>query len=92
MQTNILHCWKSDFRAARVIAVYHYLDMPISIKYLDKNTHKSDPEFLKMSPFGVCPVLETKLDYFFQYGAIIRYVTRKMKQKSLTGVLPRHEA
>ena len=91
-QKSHIHCIKSDFRTARVLALFHHLNLHYSLKFLDKDTYGEDPEFLKLSPFGKTPLLESSLDNFFESNTIIRYISKKYNDGNLSGILPRQEA
>jgi hypothetical protein len=45
-----------------------------------------------LSPFGKTPLLESSLDNFYEYNTIIRYLSKKHKERGLTGFLPSQEA
>lgn len=92
-QKSRIHCLKSDFRTARVVAVFQHLGLHYKLDFLNKDTYSEDTEFLKLSPFGKTPLLEASLDNFYEANTIIRYISKKYSKKSgLTGVLPRQEA
>lgn len=76
---SCIHCIKSDFRSARVIALFQYLGLPFSLNFLDKKTYTNDEEFKKISVFGESPVFQTSNDKFSGDKTIIRYISRKYK-------------
>jgi len=89
---NRIHCLKSDFRTARVIALCHHLGLSYTLHFLDKETYYKDEELLKLSPFGKTPVLELNIDSFYEANTAIRYLSKKVKDRGLTGIIPRQEA
>lgn len=69
--------------------MFQHIGLHYSLQFLNKETYSEDPEFLKMSPFGSTPLLESSLDYFYHANTIIRYISKKYHESGLTGLLPR---
>lgn len=83
---------KGDHNAAKILAFLKILNLNCEVRYLNPNTYSKDPNFLNISPEGKSPVLQTTMDSFCETNTILRYLSRKHKEKGYGGVIPREEA
>lgn len=86
-----LHILKGDHNAAKILAFLKKLSINCEIRYLNPRTYSKDPNFLNISPEGKSPVLQTNFDSFCETNTILRYISKKNKEKGYSGVIPREE-
>lgn len=87
-----LHILKGDHNSAKILALIKKLGLNVEIRYLNPKTYIKDPKFIKISPEQKTPVLQTAFDSFDSVNTILRYISRKNKEKGFSGVIPREEA
>lgn len=87
-----LHILKGDHNGAKVLAFLKVLNLNCEVRYLNPHSYSKDPNFLNISPEGKSPVLQTTMDSFCETNTILRYLSRKHKEKGYGGIIPREEA
>ena len=74
-----------NFRAFKILIAAEYNSVAIEVPEFDAKTDSKKPEFLKKSPLGRVPVLETAQGSIFESNAIARYVARIRNDTELYG-------
>lgn len=74
-----------NFRAFKVLIAAEYNSVDIEVPEFNAKTDTKKPEFLKKSPLGRVPVLETSKGSIFESNAIARYVARIRNDTELYG-------
>ncbi|XP_039006537.1 elongation factor 1-gamma-like [Hibiscus syriacus] len=82
----ILHAKKTHKNSFKtlIVAEYSGIDVKLADNF-EMGVSNKTPEFLKMTPIGKVPVLETPDGPIFESNAIARYVTRLKADNSLYG-------
>jgi len=80
-----LHTDAGNFRAFKVLIAAEYNSIEISIPEFNVGTDNLTPAFLKKSPLGRVPVLDTPQGSLFESNAIARYVARLRADTELLG-------
>lgn len=75
-----------NFRAFKILIAAEYNNVAIEIPDFDAKVDSKKPEFLKKSPLGKVPILETPEGSIFESNAIARYVARIRRDSELYGV------
>lgn len=75
-----------NFRAFKVLIAAEYNSIEVELPDFDPKKDAKSAEFLKKSPLGRVPVLETPSGSIFESNAIARYVARIRRDTELYGV------
>jgi elongation factor 1-gamma len=75
-----------NFRAFKILIAAEYNGIAIEIPEFDIKVDGKTPGFLKKSPLGRVPVLETPSGCIFESNAIARYIARIRRDTELYGV------
>ena len=74
-----------NFRAFKILIAAEYNGVDIEIPDFKAKEDSKKPDFLKKSPLGRVPVLETSSGSIFESNAIARYVARIKRDTELYG-------
>ena len=74
-----------NFRSFKILIAAEYNGVEIEIPDFKPKEDTKKPEFLKKSPLGRVPVLETASGSIFESNAIARYVARIRRDTELYG-------
>jgi elongation factor 1-gamma len=80
-----LHTDAGNFRAFKILIAAEYNNVEISIPEFNVGTDNITPAFLKKSPLGRVPVLDTPQGSLFESNAIARFVARLRSDTELLG-------
>jgi elongation factor 1-gamma len=85
MASHTLYTDAGNFRAFKVLIAAEYNGVEIAIPDFTVGTDNVTPAFLKKSPLGRVPVLDTPQGSLFESNAIARYVARLRSDTELLG-------
>jgi len=74
-----------NFRAFKILIAAEYNNVQINVPDFEVTKDNVTEEFLKKSPLGKVPVLETPQGSLFESNAIARYIARMRRDTELTG-------
>lgn len=74
-----------NFRAFKVLIAAEYAGVPVEVPEFKLGTDNTTPEFLKKSPMGRVPVLQTATGSIFESNAIARFVAGLRPDLGLLG-------
>jgi len=74
-----------NFRAFKILIAAEYNGVQINVPDFEVTKDNVTEEFLKKSPLGKVPVLETPQGSLFESNAIARYIARMRRDTELTG-------
>ena len=80
-----LHTEPGNFRAFKILIAAQYNGVAVNVPEFKMGETNKTAEFLKKSPAGKVPVLETKAGSIFESNAIARYVARIRADTGLYG-------
>jgi len=80
-----LYAEPGNFRAFKILIAAEYNGVSVNIPEFKLNVDNTTPEFLKKSPLGRVPVLETCCGVITESNAIARYVARLRNDTGLYG-------
>lgn len=82
---HTLYTDPGNFRAFKILIAAEYNSVDVSIPEFKIGSDNLTPEFIKKSPFGRVPVLDTPKGSLFESNAIARYVARLRADTELVG-------
>jgi elongation factor 1-gamma len=85
MSSFKLYVDPGNFRAFKVLIAAEYAGINIELPEFKLGQDNTSPEFLKKSPLGKVPVLDTPHGALFESNAIARYVARLRPDAELLG-------
>lgn len=83
--SNTLFVEAGNFRAFKILIAAEYNGVSINIPAFTANESNKTPEFLKISPMGKVPAMQTPQGGLCESNAIARYVARMRQDTGLMG-------